>query len=142
MIKDLLDELLADELVTIGRCTLYAHMCENWGYKDLHESLEKGAGDEMLHAELLIKRIMSLGGEPAVPSLSKMKTAKTIEEIIFNNKEAESASVRAYNVAIFLANRIGDKATANVLANLLDMEKEHEKWAKKQLSKVDKKKGK
>lgn len=140
LVKDLLNELLADELSTIGRCTLYAHMCENWGYPKLHDALEKQAKDEMAHAEALIKRIMSLGGEPDVPSVLPNKIGKTVKELISSDREAESASIRAYNVAIFLAKQVGDSATAEVLTNLLKMEKGHEEWARTQLSEVERKK--
>ncbi len=141
-VENLLNELLTDELSTIGRCTLYAHMCENLGYQELHDALEKQAIDEMGHAEALIKRIMSLGGNPTVPNLTPAGAGKTVEEIISDNRNAESASIRAYNVAIFLAKQVGDKDTVKVLTDLLNTEKEHETWSKNQLSQVDKKKHK
>ena len=92
-VENLLNELLTDELSTIGRCTLYAHMCENLGYQELHDALEKQAIDEMGHAEALIKRIMSLGGNPTVPNLTPAGAGKTVEEIISDNRNAESANL-------------------------------------------------
>ncbi len=47
-------------------------MCENWGYKHLHEVVQKRAIDEMKHAEKLIARIIFLEGRPIVSKLNKI----------------------------------------------------------------------
>ena len=45
---------LADELTAINQYIVHSEMCANWGYKVLHEAIEKRAVQEMKHAESLI----------------------------------------------------------------------------------------
>lgn len=57
-----LNALLGDELTAVNQYIVHAEMCENWGYKHLHEIEQKRAIDEMKHAEKLIARIIFLEG--------------------------------------------------------------------------------
>ena len=61
-----LNDLLSDELSAINQYMVHSEMCDNWGYKKLHELAEKRAIDEMKHAEKLIGRIIFLEGMPVV----------------------------------------------------------------------------
>ena len=134
---DVLNELLADELTAISQYILHAEMCDNWGYKKLHNAIEKQARDEMHHAEWLIERILYLEGMPIVNKLNPMKIGKSVPELIKNDLEAEKEAVPAYNKAIGLAGEMGDEATADLLVEILKMEEDHIDWAKKQLTQVD-----
>lgn len=134
---DVLNELLADELTAISQYILHAEMCDNWGYKKLHNAIEKQARDEMHHAEWLIERILYLEGMPIVNKLNPMKIGKSVPEFIKNDLEAEKEAVPAYNKAIGLAGEMGDEATADLLVEILKMEEDHIDWAKKQLTQVD-----
>ena len=57
---DVLNSLLADELTAVNQYMVHSEMCDDWGYKKLHKSIEKRAIDEMKHAEKLIGRILFL----------------------------------------------------------------------------------
>ena len=64
-----LNARLAEELTAINQYMVHAEMCDNWGYKQLAEAIEKRAKDEMKHAEKLIVRILFLDGIPIVSNL-------------------------------------------------------------------------
>ncbi len=132
-----LNDLLADELTAINQYMVHSEMCENWGYKKLHQAIEKQAKDEMHHAEWLIRRILFLEGTPVVSQLKSMTIGKTVPEIIGNDQDAEQAAVRAYNSAIKLAHDVDDQATADLLTEILKMEEGHVDWAEQQRVQIE-----
>ncbi len=135
--RALLNELLTDELTTISQYTLWAHMCDHWGYEKLHEAMIKQAKDEARHADMLVKRIMVLGCQPAPLRLNPIRVGKTAKDVVPEVREVELASIREYNVAISLAKELGDDETAAILNQLLNMERGHEMWANNQLPEIE-----
>jgi bacterioferritin len=73
-----LNARLAEELTAISQYMVHAEMCDNWGYKKLHEVIEKRAMTEMKHAEKLIARIIFLEGIPIVSKLNKMNIGQDV----------------------------------------------------------------
>ena len=132
-----LNELLADELTAISQYMVHSEMCDNWGYGELHEAIEKQAIDEMHHAEWLIQRILFLEGTPIVSKLNAMKIGKNVLEMVTNDQEAELGAVRAYNAGIQLAGEVSDQSTADLLTTILKMEEGHHDWAMKQRAQIE-----
>lgn len=120
-----LNSLLADELTAINQYMVHAEMCESWGYKKLHKSIEKRAFTEMKHAEKLIERILFLEGIPIVSNLREMHIGSEIPKQLDNDHMLELAAIRAYNEAIKLAGEVNDFATREILENILNDEDKH-----------------
>jgi bacterioferritin len=131
-----LNALLADELTAISQYIVHSEMCANWGYKHLHEAIEKRAIDEMKHAEKLIARILFLEGRPIVSSLNKMNIGAQVEEQHANDWAAEDGAVKAYNAGIRLATEIGDNGTRELLESILVDEEGHIDWIEAQLDQI------
>jgi bacterioferritin len=131
-----LNELLADELTAISQYMVHSEMCDQWGYEQLHKSIEGQAMDEMHHAEWLIQRILFLEGMPVVSNLRPMTIGSNVEEIIIGDQEAEQGAVKAYNAGIALASEVGDEATGDLLMTILKMEEGHVDWAEKQRAQI------
>jgi bacterioferritin len=123
----ILNLLLADELTAINQLMVHSQMCENLGYSKLHLAIQKQAQDEMLHAERLIERILSLNGSLALSQLSSIMAGRTVSEIVNSDNEADSAQV--FTNAIELASEVHDQDTVDLLMNMLNLEKGHLKWA-------------
>ncbi|MEJ2608309.1 MAG: bacterioferritin [Anaerolineales bacterium] len=132
-----LNALLADELTAISQYMVHSEMCNNWGYRELHEAKESQAIDEMHHAEWLIERILFLEGRPVVDKLLPMSFGKTVLEMIKVDQTAEAGAVKAYNEGIALASELGDESTADLLVTILKMEEGHIDWAEKQLAQIE-----
>ena len=78
-------------------------MCDNWGYKQLAEAIEKRAKDEMKHAEKLIARILFLDGIPIVSSLNQVFIGAEVPKMHENDHGAELGAIKSYNESIRLA---------------------------------------
>ena len=120
-----LNALLADELAAINQYIVHAEMCEDWGYGKLHEGFEKRSIQEMKHAEILIGRILFLGGKPIVSNLIKIHIGENVTQQLEFDRAAEEMAIKAYNDAIALAAEVGDHATRDILVQILNDEDRH-----------------
>jgi bacterioferritin len=135
-VVDSLNERLREELTAISQYMVQSEMCANWGYEKLHEAIEKQAKDEMHHAEMLIGRVIFLEGMPVVSKLDAIKVGKTVKDMIGNDREAEAAAIKAYNETMRLAVELGDNATRDLLAKILQDEERHVDWADQQRDQI------
>ena len=122
---EILNKQLADELTAINQYIVHAEMCNNWGYKKLHDHFEKRAIDEMKHAGMLISRILFLEGEPVVSELKKIHIGSDVTKMLHNDHEHEKKTIAAYNEAIELAGEVRDFATREILEHILGDEDGH-----------------
>ncbi len=120
-----LNDLLAEELTAINQYMVHAEMCENWGYKKLHEVIEKRAIAEMRHAEKLIARIIYLEGNPIVSRLNEIHIGQEVQKQFENDLLLEVGAVRHYNEIIGLASELGDNGTKDLLEEILSQEEDH-----------------
>lgn len=131
-----LNARLADELAAVNQYMVHAEMCENWGYKRLHEVVQKRAIDEMKHAEKLIARILFLEGIPIVSQLSKIQIGPDVARQYDNDLKAELAAVKDYNADIRLAEEASDQGTKELLISILKDEEAHIDWLEAQLEQI------
>lgn len=131
-----LNDLLAEELTAINQYMVHSEICDNWGYAELHKTIEKRAMAEMHHAEWLISRIIFLEGSPTVSKLNPIQIGKTVKEFILNDYESEIKAVKHYNAAIQLATEAGDDGTRELLTKILQMEEGHVDWAEAQRDQI------
>ncbi len=131
-----LNARLADELTAINQYMVHAEMCENWGYKRLHEAIQKRAIDEMKHAEKLISRILFLEGSPTVSKLNKISIGADVEKMHKNDWKAEETAIKDYNADIRLTVEVGDNGTRELFESILTDEEEHIDWLEAQLDQI------
>jgi bacterioferritin len=131
-----LDELLADELTAINQYMVHSEMCGSWGYKRLHEKVEKRAIQEMKHAEKLISRIIFLEGSPTVSKLGTVRIGADVPKQLESDLAAEIGAVARYNEAIGLADKVGDATTRGMLEEILNDEDAHVDWLEEQLDQI------
>jgi bacterioferritin len=131
-----LNALLADELSAINQYMVHSEMCENWGYGELAEAVEKRAITEMKHAEKLIARILFFDGKPIVSELSPIRIGGDVEAQFQNDLDAEIGAVKAYNDGIKLAAEAGDNGTRDLLEEILEEEEEHVDWLEAQQTQI------
>ena len=135
-IIDKLNFLLADELTAISQYMVHAAMCDNWGYKKLHDAAEKRAIDEMKHAERLIDRILFLEGIPVVSNLNPMHIGAAVPAQHQNDHTAEEGAIAGYNGGIRLAVEVGDNGSRALFESILKDEEEHIDFLEAQLDQI------
>jgi bacterioferritin len=135
-IIDKLNFLLADELTAISQYMVHAGMCDNWGYKKLHDAAEKRAIDEMKHAERLIDRILFLEGIPLVSNLNQIHIGATVPVQHQNDHSAEEGAIQGYNLGIRLAVEVGDNGSRALFESILKDEEEHIDFLEAQLDQI------
>ena len=131
-----LNGLLADELTAISQYMVHSEMCNNWGYAELHETIEKRAIDEMKHAEKLIGRIIFLEGMPVVSRLKEIKIGPDVQTQLTNDSHDEVGAVKAYNAGIKQALELGDNGTRELLDSILKDEEDHLDWLEAQVDQI------
>jgi bacterioferritin len=130
---DLLNEVLAGELVAINQYFLHAKMCKNWGYLRIASQVRHESIDEMKHAEMLTDRILFLDGLPNLQRLDKLNIGQTVPEQFESDRDLEYRAVKRLNDGIRLCRDHGDNATEELLTRILVSEEEHVDWLETQL---------
>jgi bacterioferritin len=136
-ILEKLNDLLSDELTAINQYMVHAGMCDNWGYEELHEVVEKRAITEMKHAESLIDRLLFLDGTPTVSELKKINIGAQVDAQLKNDLAAEYGAVKTYNDGIRLAVEVGDNGSRELMESILKDEEEHVDWLEAQLDQIN-----
>jgi bacterioferritin len=132
-IVTLLNDVLTAELTAINQYFLHAKMCQNWGYNRLADAIRQESIDEMKHAELLIDRVLFLGGVPNVQRLGKVTIGETVREQFELDLTTEYAAQKRLNKGIALCREEEDNASRALLEDILQSEDEHVDWLEAQL---------
>lgn len=135
-ILEKLNQLLADELTAINQYMVHAEMCDNWGYGELDEVIEKRAIQEMKHAEKLIARILFLEGKPIVSNLNPINIGGDVAAQHKNDWQAERGAIERYNEGSRLAVEVGDNGTRDLLESNLVDEESHIDWIEAQQDQI------
>ncbi len=132
-----LNEVLTGELTAINQYFLHAKMCQDWGYQKLAAYIRHESIDEMKHADVLIERILYLGGLPNVQRLFKVTIGETVEEQFKVDLALEYLAVPRLQKAIELCVEKSDEGTRVLLSEILTSEEEHIDWLEAQLELID-----
>jgi bacterioferritin len=129
-----LNTLLTHELTAVDQYFLQGRMLEKWGFIRLHERISHEADDERRHADMIVKRILFLEGQPDVASRAKLSIGSDPKEMLENDLAYELEVARHLNDALALCQEYGDNTTRELLEELLrDTEQDHILWLRRQL---------
>lgn len=132
-----LQRLLASELAARDQYLIHARLCEDWGYRKLHDHIAHEAGEEVGHADALIRRILFLEGRTDM-ARDPLRIGSTVPEILRNDLDLEYAVTAALKEAIAVCEAEGDYQTREILRELLaDTEEDHAYWLERQLRLID-----
>jgi bacterioferritin len=135
---ELLNEVLAGELVAINQYFLHAKMCRNWGYLALADYIRKESIDEMRHAETLVDRVLFLEGLPNLQRLDKLSIGQTVPEMLRADLDVEYRALKRLNDGLVLCREKGDHASEEILRKILVAEEEHVDWIETQIALIEK----
>lgn len=135
-ILELLNEILTGELTAINQYYVHARICENWGYERLWQKIRAEAIEEMKHADLLIERILFLGGVPNLQRLAKVNIGETVPEQLELDLEVERGTVVRLNDAVAVCRQKGDNGSRIMLEGILTDSEGHIHWIEAQLDQI------
>jgi bacterioferritin len=130
---DLLNEVLAGELVAINQYFLHYKMCQNWGFTKLAKHAREESIGEMKHADRLTDRILFLEGLPNFQRLDRLQIGQTVPEQMQSDLGLELRAVKLLNDGIILCRSRGDNASEVLLSEILRSEEEHIDWLETQI---------
>lgn len=130
----MLNERLAAELSSMDLYLLQGRMLQDWGYHKLSERLIHESADEREHADLLIQRILFLGGVPDMSKRLSLALGANPQEMFQGDLQYEYDVATGLNQGIALCERVADGGTRQLLQRLLkDTEDDHIYWLETQL---------
>ncbi|PID46843.1 MAG: bacterioferritin [Proteobacteria bacterium] len=131
--------LLACELAARDQYFIHSRMYEDWGLSKLFERISHESEEETEHADILIKRILFLGGVPDVNIQDKVNVGDDVPAMLKNDLQIEYDVGQALKDAMKVCEEESDYVSRDLLFKLLDdTEMDHTWWLEKQLGLIDK----
>jgi bacterioferritin len=132
-----LSTALANELTAINQYFLHARMLDNWGVTKLGKHEYDESIEEMRHADVLIQRILFLGGVPNVHRLDHIKIGKDPEAIVQSDLKLEQKAVEDLRQAIPHCETVRDYVSRDLFSGILRDEEEHIDFLETQLDLIE-----
>ncbi len=134
---DYLNFLLAGELAARDQYFIHAEMYQEWGYGKLYQHSNHETEHETLHAQLIMRRIMMLGGVPNM-TVGEINIGSDIPSMLQSDLNLEYAVRQHLKEGIKLAEDNQDYVTRDMLVQQLeDTEEDHAHWLEKQLGLIE-----
>ncbi len=134
---ELLNEVLAGELVGVNQYFMHYKMLQNWGYSKLAAHAREESIEEMKHAERLADRILFLDGLPNFQRLDRLHIGQTVPEQMKSDLGLELKAVKLLNDGVALCRSLGDAGSEALLSEILRSEEEHVDWLETQIRLIE-----
>lgn len=134
---DALNLSLKGELTAINQYFLHSRMLEDWGLTKMAAHEYKESIEEMQHADVLIKRILLIGGLPNLQDLEKLYIGQDVKEVIEGDLKLEERGIAGYRAGIKTCEEAGDYTSADILKKILADEEGHEDYLETQLKLIE-----
>jgi bacterioferritin len=135
--KDIIPHLnaaLKSKLTGINQYFLHARMLKNQGNVKLADYVFKASLDAMKHADMLVERVLALGGAPNLQELGKLAIGTTSVEMLKNDLTLAESVFKEITTAIETCEKSKDSATAGLLTRIRDSQQEHINFIKTQIN--------
>ncbi|WP_299979649.1 bacterioferritin [uncultured Pseudoteredinibacter sp.] len=133
-----LNKLLEYELTAVDQYFIHSRMYEDWGLTKLYERIGHERDDELGHADLLIRRILFLGGVPNMAKRSPMNIGQDVPAMLQSDLDLEIHVGNELKDAMAHCESVKDYVTRDTLLQMLDdTEVDHEYWLRQQLGLID-----
>ena len=137
-IIDCLKELLRGELAARDQYFIHSRQYEDQGFVRLYERLNHEMQEETQHADVILRRILLLGGQPDMRPHA-FTPGHTVPEMLRQDLDTEYAVRKHLKDAMALCERHRDYVSRDMLlAQLRDTEEDHAYWLEQQIGLIDK----
>ena len=134
---DYLNFLLGGELAARDQYFIHSEMYAEWHYGKLYDRISHEMGDETLHAQAIIRRILMLGGTPKM-NVDTINIGTTVPEMLQLDLNLEYQVQKHLKDGIAICEEVHDYVTREMLiVQLKDTEEDHAHWLEQQLRLID-----
>lgn len=128
---------LRGELTAINQYFLHARILDDWGMTKLGKHEKAESIEEMMHADLLIKRILLLGGLPNLQDLEKLRIGENVTEVLEADLALEKDGINNYRNGIAVCEAARDYVSRDLLIKILGDEEGHQDHLETQLRMIE-----
>jgi bacterioferritin len=132
-----LQTALTMELTTVNQYLLQARLLADWGVHRLAERMVEEIGEERVHADRFLERLIFLEGRPDMQSLDQIVQPESVRAIFDKQLEMEIEARRVYDKAARDCQEAGDVGSFELFMTILKNEEEHIDFVEEQLSLMD-----
>src|SRR5271169_707422 len=132
-----LNAVLRNEMTAVNQYFLHARMLDHWGAVKLGAHEYDESIDEMKHADMLIKRLLFLGGEPRL-EFDKLLIGMSVPEVLECDLRLEQLAMPQLREAIPYCEGVRDFVTRDLFSEILKGEEEHVDFLETQLELITK----
>lgn len=134
---DYLNFLLGGELAARDQYFIHSSMYAEWHFGKLYERIHHEMADETIHAQILISRILMLGGVPNM-KVGDINIGTDVPSMLKADLDLEYAVQQHLKDGIVLCEQEKDFVTRDILvAQLEDTEQDHAHWLEQQLRLIE-----
>ncbi|MDH0381121.1 bacterioferritin [Comamonas aquatica] len=133
-----LNALLRGELAARDQYFIHSRQYEDQGFMRLYERIHHEMEEETVHADVILRRILFLGGKPDMRPHA-FEPGDTVEAMLRKDLAVEYQVRDNLRASMVLCEQHHDFQTRDLLlAQLKDTEEDHAYWLEKQLGLIDK----
>ena len=133
-----LSRALSHEMAAVQQYLLQAKLTGMWGLSAQSAHFRNDVGEELVHAERLMERMLVLGIPCNATQLPPIRPGRTLEEMLHIDRQLEIEAIRLYEEAASYCARRQDGETQALMRALLEDELGHLKDLDRQLSELKK----
>jgi len=122
-----LGKALSLELSAVQLYSTQAKLVGVWGFDEIAKKLSDEAGEEMVHADRIIARMVGLGVVPNASQLRPVRLGNNVQELLLYNHEFENEVISLYTTAAKHCAAVGDHDNRLFFESLLLEEQAHAK---------------
>ena len=126
------------ELTAINQYFLHYRMLKHWGLARMAKHEHDESIEEMKHADLLMERVLTLGGLPNLQDLGKLLVGETAVETLRCDLKVEEAGQVHLKEAVGYCESVRDYVSRELFERILEDTEEHIDYLETQLELVEK----
>ena len=133
-----LGRALSHEMAAVQQYLLQAKLTGMWGMSAQSAQFRRDVGEELVHAERLMERMLILGIPCNATQLPPTRPGRTLAEMLHIDRELEIEAIRLYEEAVLYCGRRQDRETQALMQAILEDELGHLRELDQQLSELQK----